>query len=578
MVATSTREREINPWLVLLVLCLGFFMIMLDTTIVNVALPSMLGGLHASLDQIVWVVNAYLLAYSALLIPAGRLGDIFGQRNLFAVGLVVFTLSSVACGISQNPGEIIAARVVQGIGGALLTPQTLTIISAIFPAEKRGAAMGIWGSVIGLSTVAGPTIGGVLVTEESWRWIFFVNVPIGIAALVGTARIVPDVRPAGRKHSMDWAGVILVSIGLFLIVFGLVEGQRYNWGKFWGPITIPEVMILGAIVLAALVVWERRAAEPVLPSALLRNRNYSVLISIQALIAFGMLGISLPLILVFQSALGMSALRAGLTLVPFSLATMVSAPLAGRLADKLGAKYLLMIGTGIFALGIFLLIPATSASAHLTSFILPLVVGGLGLGMCMAPLTAEAMRQVQPQQLGAASGLLNTSRQVGGLIGTATVTAILQGSLATHLSSQARSTAATLPSAERNGFIQAFSHASAGGLQLAPGQTGAKLPAASSPGEAAIIARAAHDVFVIGLTDAAKVTLWVPAAVVAACVVCCLAIRSRRSLAAEAAAAPAPSATAEAATPASAAAAAPAPAGADAPATASESAPSPAGS
>jgi len=538
-VATSTREREINPWLVLLVLCLGFFMIMLDTTIVNVALPAMLAGLHASLDQIVWVVNAYLLAYSALLIPAGRLGDIFGQRNLFAIGLVIFTLASVACGLSQNPGEIITARVVQGVGGALLTPQTLTLISAIFPAEKRGAAMGIWGSVIGLSTVAGPTIGGVLVTEASWRWIFFVNVPIGIVALIGTARIVPDLRP-GRTHSMDWLGVTLTSVGLFLIVFGLVEGQRYNWGTFWGPLTIPEVMILGGIVLAALMVWEWRAKEPVLPPALLRNRNYSVLIFIQALIAFGMLGISLPLILDWQSGLGMTALRAGLTLVPFSLATMVSAPLAGKLADRLGAKYLLMIGTGLFAAGIVLLIPATTTGAHETSFILPLVVGGLGLGMCMAPLTAEAMRQVQPQQLGAASGLLNTSRQVGGLIGTAVVTAILQGSLATHLASQARSTAASLslPAAARDSFIQAFSHASAGGLQLAPGQAGTKLPAGSSPAATAVIARAAHDVFVIGLTDASKVTLWVPAAVVAACVICCLAIQSRRSLAAGTAAAP----------------------------------------
>ena len=545
--ATSTRERTTSPWLVLLVLCLGFFMIMLDTTIVNVALPAMLGGLHATLDQIVWVVNAYLLAYSALLILSGRLGDTFGQRNLFMAGLVIFTLASVACGISQNSGEIITARVVQGVGGALLTPQTLTIISAIFPSDKRGAAMGVWGGVIGLSTVAGPTIGGLLVTEESWRWIFFVNVPIGVLAMLGTVRIVPDVRP-GRKHRLDVIGVLLVTVGLFLVVFGLIEGQRYDWGAFLGPITIPEVMIVGAIVLLAFSVWERRTPEPLVPPRLLRNRNYTVLIAIQALIAFAMLGLSLPLILFLQSALGMTALRAGLTIVPFSLGTMVSAPLAGKLADRIGAKYLLMAGTAIFALGIVLIIPAMSTTAHLTSFILPLVVGGLGLGMCMAPLTSEAMREVEPVQMGAASGLLNTSRQVGGLIGTAVVTAILQGSLVTNLATQARDTVASLglPSAAGASFVQAFSHLSAGGLELAPGQAGTSLPAGlSSSGDAALIARAAHDVIAAALTDASKVTLWTPAAVVAASVVCCLAIRSRRSPAAAAASAPSAQPSAE---------------------------------
>jgi EmrB/QacA subfamily drug resistance transporter len=485
MVAAGTRGRATNPWLVLLILCLGFFMIMLDTTIVNVALPAMLGGLHASLDQIVWVINAYLLAYSALLIPAGRLGDIFGQRNLFMAGLVIFTLASVACGISQNPGEIIAARVVQGAGGALLTPQTLTIIAAIFPVHKRGAALGVWGSIVGLSTVVGPTIGGVLVTDASWRWIFLVNVPIGVIALLGAVRLVPDLR-LGRKHNLDLPGVVLVIAGLFLLVFGLAEGQRYDWGKFWGPVTIPEAMIVGAIALVALVAWERRAAEPLLPPPLFRNRNYSVLISIQVLIAFGMLGIYLPLVLVLQSALGMTALRAGLTLVPLSLASMVSAPIAGKIADRIGAKYLLMTGIALFALGAALIIPAISTTAHLTSFVLPLIIGGFGLGMCLAPLTAEAMRQVQPQQLGAASGVLNTTRQVGGLIGTAVVTAVVQGSLVTRLTSRAYSTAV-----------------------------------------------------VTGLVDAAKVTMWVPVGVLAFGAVCCLLIRGRRAPVGETAKAPA---------------------------------------
>jgi len=188
-----------NPWLVLVVLTTGFFMILLDTTIVNVALPSMSTALNATLDEILWVINAYILVYAVLLITAGRLGDLFGQRNLFAIGLAVFTLASAACGFSQTSTELIIARIVQGVGGALLTPQTLSILTSIFPPERRGAAFGVWGGVAGLATITGPTLGGALITYASWQWIFFINVPIGIAALIATFAIVPDLRPGRRQ-------------------------------------------------------------------------------------------------------------------------------------------------------------------------------------------------------------------------------------------------------------------------------------------------------------------------------------------------------------------------------------------
>src|SRR6195256_3713849 len=207
-------ESRSNPWLVLVVLVTGFFMIMLDTTIVNVALPAMRAGLNTTLDQILWVLNAYILVYAVLLITAGRLGDLYGQRNLFAIGLLIFTVASALCGLSQNAGELIAARVLQGIGGAILTPQTLAIITTLFPPERRGAAFGVWGGVAGLATIAGPTVGGAIVTYIDWRWIFFVNVPIGIAALIATFAIVPDLRP-GRRHG--WGGV-----GIFLGTGGQV--------------------------------------------------------------------------------------------------------------------------------------------------------------------------------------------------------------------------------------------------------------------------------------------------------------------------------------------------------------------
>src|SRR5450631_785752 len=223
-------KARTNPWLVLLVLTTGFFMILLDTTIVNVAIPAMSTGLNTTLDQILWVLNAYILVYAVLLITAGRLGDLFGQRTLFAIGLFIFTVASALCGLSQNAGELIAARILQGVGGALLTPQTLAIITSLFPPERRGAAFGIWGAVAGLATVAGPTIGGAIITYISWRWIFFINVPIGIAALFATFAIIPDLRP-GRHHGWDVVGVILSTAGLFGIVFGLIEGERYNWGE-----------------------------------------------------------------------------------------------------------------------------------------------------------------------------------------------------------------------------------------------------------------------------------------------------------------------------------------------------------
>src|ERR1700689_3999615 len=249
----SVRKYRGNPWAVLIVVSLGFFMTLLDLTIVNIAIPNMITKLNASLDDALWVINAYALVLAVLVITAGRLGDLIGPRIMFMGGIAVFTLASAACGAAQSPGWLIGFRAVQGLGAAMLMPQTLTIITNTFAPERRGAAFGVWGAVAGVATIAGPTLGGLLVTAFDWRWIFYVNVPIGAAVLLVTPVIVPDLR-LGRRHRIDVPGVLLASGALLAICYGLVEGQRYDWGKINSFLSIPLILGTGVVLLAAFLV------------------------------------------------------------------------------------------------------------------------------------------------------------------------------------------------------------------------------------------------------------------------------------------------------------------------------------
>src|SRR5438445_5438432 len=379
-------QARTNPWLVLLVLTTGFFMILLDTTIVNVAIPAMSTGLNSTFDQILWVINAYVLVYAVLLITAGRLGDLYGQRSLFAIGLVIFTVASALCGFSQNAGELIAARILQGVGGALLTPQTLAILTSIFPPERRGAAFGVWGGVAGLATVAGPTVGGAIITYINWRWIFFINVPIGIAALVATFLVIPDLRP-GRHHGWDLPGIFIATAGLFAIVFGLIEGQRYSWGQIESyGVTIPEVIGAGVVLIVLFLIWERFQTEPLLPLSLFADRNFAVANWIAAAISFGMLSMFLPFTIYLQSVRGFSALVAGLTLAPMSVTSMFTAPFAGRLSDRIGGKYILMTGISLFTIGMASIALVAGPDSTWINFLAPAIIARAGMGMTLAPL------------------------------------------------------------------------------------------------------------------------------------------------------------------------------------------------
>jgi len=516
-----------NPWLVLIVLTTGFFMILLDTTIVNVAIPAMSTGLNATLDQILWVINAYLLVYTVLLITAGRLGDLFGQRNLFAIGLFVFTVASALCGLAQNSDQLIAARILQGTGGALLTPQTLAIITSIFPPERRGAAFGIWGGVAGLATLAGPTAGGAIITYIDWRWIFYINVPIGILALVATFLIVPDLRP-GRRHGWDIVGIIVATAGLFAIVFGLIEGQKYSWGQVdsYG-ITIPEIIGAGAALIVLFLLWERFQREPLLPLNLFANRNFAVANWIAAAISFGMLSMFLPFTIYLQSARGFSALVAGLTLAPMSVTSLFVAPFAGRFADKVGGKYILMAGITLFTIGMASVALVAGPDSTWINFLVPAIVAGAGMGMTFAPMTTVAMRNIEPRVAGSASAVLNTIRQLGAVIGSAVVGALLQNQLATTLHNEAVSHAGALPIAFQARFIAIFTNISSSGFQVGAGETGAKLPANIPPAVAQQLTSLAHDVFVSGYIEAMKNTLVLPIAFLAFTALTTLLIRRR---------------------------------------------------
>ena len=528
-------DSKRNPWLALLVLCLGFFVILLDTTIVNVAIPTMLDSLHTSLDQMLWVLNAYLLTLAVLLITSSRMGDIFGQRTLFASGLALFTAASAACGLSHDATQLILARIAQGVGAAVMSPQALVLVTAIFPPARRGAALGILGAVTALASVAGPTLGGVIVSYLDWRWIFFVNVPIGLAGIALTLALVPDLRP-GRRHRFDWPGVTLATAALFAIVFGLVEGQRYDWGAIAGsPLTIPEVLAAGALLSIAFLIWERFQAEPLLPLRLFRNRDYSIAVWLSAVIFFGMFGFMFTTTIDLQTVLGMSALQAGLTTLPLTLTMMLVSPVAGRLTDAIGGRYILLVGCVAFAAGIAGVALVESLTATSLTYAVPLAIAGLGMGCMVAPIMTVAMDRVEPAMAGAASGLLNTSRQVGGAIGAAVVGAVMQNRLLGAMHDQAVIASAQLPAPFRQRFVDGFASAASSGFEVGRGQSGgAQVPAGLPPETAHLVAVLIHDVFVNAFVAAMRPTLMVPVAgFVLAAATCLLISPRRRSMAAE---------------------------------------------
>ena len=413
-----------EPWPALFALCIGFFMILVDTTIVSVATPAIIEDLRADVNSVVWVTSAYLLAYAVPVLITGRLGDRYGPKNLYLVGLTVFTLASLWCGLTTTIGALIAARVVQGVGASMITPQTMAIITRIFPPERRGAAMALWGATAGVATLVGPILGGVLVDGLGWEWIFFVNVPVGVVGFVLAWRLVPSLPT--HTHQFDWLGVALSGAGMFLLVFGLQEGHQYHWS------TVIWLMIgAGLVVLGLFVAWQaRNRREPLVPLGLFRDRNFSLANVAITVMGFSITSLAIPIMIWAQVVRGLSPTRSALLLVPMALMTILLARTVGGLTDRIHPRVITAVGFVCLFLGLGWLTRVMTPDTSIWWTVPPMVVFGIGNACVWAPTSATATRNLPLQLAGAGSGVYNATRQVGAVLGSAAIAVLIDSRLA----------------------------------------------------------------------------------------------------------------------------------------------------
>jgi len=449
-----------SPWTILPGLCLGFFMIMVDMTIVNIAVPTLVKTFNTGITQVGWVNSAYLLTFAVLLLVTGRLGDRFGPRPIFMGGLVVFTLASAACGLAPTIGWLIAARAVQGVGGAMMTPQTMAMITRVFPPRSRGAALGVWGSVAGVATITGPLLGALLIENAGWEWIFYVNVPVGIAAMFFSIRWLPKLDL--HQRTFDVLGMVLSIVGLFLVVFGMQEGSTYDWGTIRGPITVWGVIATGVVVLIAFGWLQvRRGEDALLPMRLFKNRTFFLANTAGAALGFAMVSIFFPLTIFLQSIMGLDPIHAALVTLPGSLISGFVAPAAGRLSDRVPPKWIVAFGFAMFTLSVFWLALWIDADASPWRLLAPMALFGLGTGTVFSPLGNLAASALDHRTAGAGAGVFNTNRQVGSVIGSAAMVALLTSRLSHTIMDSAVTASQQLPEQFRAQFVGAFSHLSA---------------------------------------------------------------------------------------------------------------------
>ncbi|MFI6673518.1 DHA2 family efflux MFS transporter permease subunit [Kribbella sp. NPDC050470] len=450
---------EVRPWPALWALVIGFFMILVDSTIVSVATPAIMTELRTNVGNVIWVTSAYLLAYAVPLLVTGRLGDRIGPKKVYLTGLALFTAASVWCGLTTSIELLIVARVFQGLGASMMTPQTMAVITRIFPPDQRGRAMSLWGATAGVATLVGPILGGVLVDRLGWEWIFFLNAPVGVIAFVLALRLVPDLPT--HEHKFDLVGVGLSSVGLFLLVFGIQEGQKYDWGTIKGPISVWSLIIAGLVVLAAFVVWQaRNRGEPLLPLGLFKDRNFSLANTAITTVGFAITAMTFPLMLYAQSVRGLSPTRSALLLVPMAVITGALSPFVGRLTDRAHPRYLASFGLLCCSVALFWLSQVIEPDVPIWQLLLPIALLGVANGFMWAPIGSTATRNLPLHQAGAGAGVYNTTRQVGAVLGSAGIAVLMESRLAHNLpaspggapAGEGMATGGTLPELMHQGF------------------------------------------------------------------------------------------------------------------------------
>ena len=415
--------EENRRWLTLAAVSFGLFMIMLDNTVVNVALPSIQRDLDADLSELEWIVTGYALTFASLMLVGGKVADAYGRRLVFAIGIVVFTLASLGCGLATSSEMLIGARVLQGAGAALMNPATLSIIAATFPPRQRGTAIGIWAGTSAMALAIGPLVGGLITEHLEWSWIFFVNIPIGVLGLAATYLFIDESRDETHA-SLDLPGLATSALGLFALTYALIEANTYGW-------TSPRIVgafVVSAVALVSFVVIEKRRRDAMLPLDLFRSGTYTGANLVVLLVALAMFGVFFFVSLYMQNVLGYSAVETGAAFLPMTILIILVAPIAGKTSDRIGSRGLMTAGMTLLAVQLVLL-SQLGADATFWQLLPALMIGGVGMAMTMTPSAAAATRSVPVDKAGVGSAVLNSARQVGGTMGIAIMGAIMAAEL-----------------------------------------------------------------------------------------------------------------------------------------------------
>jgi EmrB/QacA subfamily drug resistance transporter len=493
---TRHRARLITDdnrkWWTLGAMCFALFMIMLDNTVVNVALPSIQRDLHTSISGLEWTINGYTLSFAVLLATGGRLGDIFGRRRMFIGGVVLFTLSSATAGLAPDSLSLVISRIVQGVGGAFMMPGTLSIITDAFPASERGKAIGTWAGVSALALAIGPVLGGFLTEQVTWRAIFFINVPVGVGTVLAALFAVRESRDETVGHEVDYAGVAVLTAGLTALVLALVEGN--SWG--WGSTAIVSLIAASLVLLVAFVFVEMRVRAPMVEFALFANRNFIGAVSVAFIVTFAMLGMFFFLALYMQNVLGYSPLEAGVRFLPTTLLIMVVAPLSGRLADRIGPRWPIAVGLTLVTVSLYFFTQIDAGTTY--AQLLPaFMLMGVGIALTMSPMSTAAMNAVATSKAGIASGVLSMFRMIGGSFGVAAIGALFQIEARSRVDGLLP--AGSFSAAQRSDVAHSLAGGGSAGIQ------------GLDKAQASQVSAAGHDAFIYGLSHAMRLSAAVAA-------------------------------------------------------------------